>query len=70
MITKPSTLSAMWVDMPAISRAETDEEPDAGDRGAATMDAADAGAAQRVDQLGVLGGERSLHLLEKPLLLL
>ena len=43
---------------------ETDEEADTGNGCSAAMDAADTGAAKRVDQLRILGGERCFHLLE------
>ena len=37
---------------------------------ATPMNPPDAGPAERVDQLGILGRERGFHLLEKPLLLI
>ena len=71
MMTNPSTLSDEEVGRDAgDQQRQSDEESDAGQGRAAAVDPADPGPAQRVDQLGVLGGQRRLHLLEEPLLLL
>ena len=59
--------------LPADSQDEqsqSGEEADAGEGGPPPVHPASAGAAHGVDQLRVLGCERSLHLLEKPLLLI
>ena len=70
MITKPSTLRTDVTGDPDDEQGQTDEEADAGHSGPTAVHSTDSGAAQRVDQLGVLSRKRSLHLLEKPLLLI